>query len=713
MGLFEERKETIYNLIQDPIYRPMKAKEIAMLLLIPKEQREELQMVLDSLVHEGRIGLTKKGKYCKLGDSLVAGIFSMARNGYGFVKVNGQEEEIFIAEKNVHGAMQGDEVLVSVIERFRGTKLSEGVIDKVIKRAITEVVGLIRINKKFAFLIPYDKNVKEDIFIPSDSLNGAKDCDMAVAKIVKYPTDSLNAEGEVIEVIGNMEDVGADIVTLIRGYGIPDTFPEEVLEEVKKLPDKVLKEEYANRKDFRSLKTVTIDGEDAKDLDDAISITFEDGIYTLYVHIADVTNYVKEGSALDKEAINRGTSVYLVDRVIPMLPKELSNGICSLNAKVDRLALSVVMQIDEKGKILSSNIYESVINVDERMNYSDVNAIITNKDEKLIERYKDLVNEFQMMAKLSKLLRKNRHERGSIDFDLPECKIILDDKGKPVDIKPYERNDATRLIEDFMLAANESVAEEFFWRELPFVYRIHENPDPDKITELGIFINNFGYSLHVKDGEVYPLQLQQLLGQIEGSEYEALLSKLVLRSLKRARYSTSCDGHFGLAAKYYCHYTSPIRRYPDLQIHRIIKENLSENMSEKRISHYEKILGNIAVVAGVTERRADDVERECDKLKMAEYMQEHVGETFEGIISSVVGWGFYVELANTIEGLVSIDSLMDDDYEFNEKKYELVGRYKNRHFVLGEKVLVKVLRADKVIRKIDFEFVKDVEDVEG
>jgi ribonuclease R len=462
--------------------------------------------------------------------------------------------------------------------------------------------------------------------------------------------------------------------------------------------------------DIRTWQTVTIDGEDAKDLDDAITITKEGDVYKLGVHIADVTNYVQERSALDVEALKRGTSVYLVDRVIPMLPHKLSNGICSLNAGVDRLALSCIMTIDAKGNMVDHKIAETVINVDRRMTYTSVKKILEDKDEAEISEYKELVPMFELMEELAGILREKRRTRGSIDFDFPESKIILDSKGKPLDIKPYDRNVATKIIEDFMLAANETVAQDYFWQEIPFVYRIHDNPDSEKIQKLALFINNFGYGIKVTKDDIHPKELQKLLQKIDGTPEEALISRLTLRSMKQAKYATVSTGHFGLAAKYYCHFTSPIRRYPDLQIHRIIKDNLRGRMNEKRITHYDKILPEVAVQSSAMERRADEAERETDKLKKVEYMEERIGQTFEGVISSITSWGIYVELPNTVEGLVHVTALEDDYYFYDESVYEMIGDKSGNRYKLGQKVKVKVAATDKILRTIDFKIVLEEEE---
>ncbi len=455
---------------------------------------------------------------------------------------------------------------------------------------------------------------------------------------------------------------------------------------------------------------VTIDGEDAKDLDDAVSVVKEGEHYVLGVHIADVTNYVQENSALDREAYERGTSVYLVDRVIPMLPHTLSNGMCSLNAGEDRLALSCIMTVDEEGVVVDHEIAETVIHVNERMTYTSVRKILADHDEEECKKYKDFVPMFEQMAELSAILRKRRKKRGSIDFDFPEAKIILDEQGRPTEIRPYERNVATKLIEDFMLLANETVAEDYFWQEIPFVYRTHDVPDEEKIQKLCTFINNFGYSIHIGQDEVHPKELQKLLQKIDGTPEEALISRLTLRSMKQAKYTTMSTGHFGLATPYYCHFTSPIRRYPDLQIHRIIKDNLRGRMNAKKIEHYDKILPEVAKHSSEMERRADEAERETDKLKKVEYMSERIGEVFEGVISGVTEWGFYVELPNTVEGLVHVTTLVDDYFHYNESTYELVGEVTNIRYKLGQRVHVMVTGTDKILRTIDFRVVRENEE---
>ena len=484
---------------------------------------------------------------------------------------------------------------------------------------------------------------------------------------------------------------------------MPVFFPEKVLNQAERVAQDVSEADMEGRVDLRNVQMVTIDGEDAKDLDDAVSLTVEDGMYKLGVHIADVTNYVQEHSALDREALKRGTSVYLVDRVIPMLPHALSNGICSLNEGVDRLALSCLMTINDRGEVVDHNLCESVIHSNRRMTYTSVKKILEDKDSEEIAKYEELVPMFEQMGELAAILRKKRHKRGSIDFDFPETKVILDKNGHPVEIKPYERNTATKLIEEFMLIANETVAEHFFWQETPFVYRTHETPDAEKIEKLVTFIRNFGLNLKAGHKEdIHPKEIQKLLNTISGTDAEAMISRLTLRSMKQAKYSTESTGHFGLACKYYCHFTSPIRRYPDLQIHRIIKEEYRGRLNEYRVTHYRGILDQVANQSSTTERRAEEAERETIKMKKAEFMEEKIGETFEGVVSGITGWGIYVELPNTVEGLVHYTRMPGDRFFFNEATYEMIGEMTGRKYCLGQTVQVVVVDVDKISRTVDF-----------
>ncbi len=703
--VFNNRKNMLAELIlTNELYVPMKTKELAMLLQVPKEQRHELQEVLDALMADGTIGVTKKGKYCKPETTALTGVYESTKRGFGFVVVEGREDDIFIKESDSNGAFHLDKVKITITSEKKKDRRAEGKVLSVLEHQITELVGTFQKSKNYGFVIPDNGKIAYDIFIPQEKSKGAVTGHKVVVKINSYGGKGKNPEGEVTEVIGHINDPGTDIMSIVRAYDLPVEFPDNVMNYLKNIPDEVEAKDYSGRVDVRDMQMVTIDGEDAKDLDDAITLTEEDGIFHLGVHIADVSHYVTEGSPLDKEAVKRGTSVYLVDRVIPMLPHKLSNGICSLNEGVDRLALTCFMDIDYKGNVIAHRICETVVNVDRRMSYTNVKRILVDKDDAVIAEYKELVPMFERMEKLAYILREKRYKRGSVDFDFPETKITLDENGVPLEIKPYDRNVATRIIEDFMLIANETVAEDYFWQELPFVYRSHENPDPEKIIKLGTFINNFGYTIRIGD-EVHPKELQKLLGKIEGTAEENLIARLTLRSMKRAQYTTECVGHFGLAAKYYCHFTSPIRRYPDLQIHRIIKENLHGGMKEKRIDHYNRILPEIAKHSSTTERRADDAERDTDKLKMVQFMEKYVGDEFEGVISGMTAWGIYVELPNTIEGMVSLASMRDGYYVYDENHYEMINETSGKVYKLGQKVKVIVAGTDRVLRTIDFEFV--------
>ena len=584
---------------------------------------------------------------------------------------------------------------------------------KVLERGMPEIVGTYQLNRDFGFVISDNPKFSKDIFIPRKEAAGIKNGDKVIAVITDYGSGNKNPEGKNKENLGNIRTPGTDILAIVKSFGIPSEFPEKVMKQAQRVPDHVLDADRDGRLDLRHLQTVTIDGEDAKDLDDAISLTKEGDIYHLGVHIADVSNYVQYNSALDREALKRGTSVYLADRVVPMLPERLSNGICSLNQGEDRLALSCLMDINEKGKVVSHQIAETVINVNERMCYTDVKNILEDTDEEAKKRYDALIPMFFMMKELSGILRNSRHHRGSIDFDFPESKIILNAAGKAIDVKPYEANVATKIIEDFMLMANETVAQEYCTEEIPFVYRTHDNPDPEKVESLLTLLHNQGVKIQKAKEEITPKEIQQIIESIEGLPNEAMISRLVLRSMKQAKYTTECSGHFGLAAKYYCHFTSPIRRYPDLQIHRIIKDNLRGRlMREGRTEHYAEILDEVARQSSVCERRADEAERESDKLKKAEYMSYHLGEEFEGIISGVTGWGLYVELPNTVEGLVHVNTLRDDYYVFDQESYELRGEMTKKVYKLGDKVRVRVAEADKMLKTVDFELVSDIRDDE-
>ncbi len=700
---FTRRCKMIQDVMKEPAYVPMKIKDLAILLNIPKEQKSELQHVIDYLLEIGKISKSKKGKLGLPETFSEAGIYSGHPKGFGFVTIEGRDQDVFIPREETMGAMHGDKVLVVIEHESSGGHRAEGSIVRILEHANKEIIGLYEKNGGFGFVIPDNPKLSRDIFIPQGCDGSAVTGHKVIVKIKDYGNGrDKKPEGVITGILGHINDPGVDILSIVKAYGLPEEFPPDVMARLNEIPDKVAEENIAGRKDLRALPTVTIDGEEAKDLDDAITLEKTSAGYRLGVHIADVTNYVGEGSPLDREALKRGTSVYLTDRVIPMLPHKLSNGICSLNQGEDRLALSCIMDIDEKGAVTGHEIAETVIRVDLRMTYTAVNAIISDDDPQTKEKYKEFVDLFLQMKELSQLIRKRRKERGAIDFDFPESKILLDAKGRPIEIKPYERNAATKLIEDFMLMANETVAEDYYWQDMPFLYRIHEKPDEEKMVKLGTFINNFGYSIRMPGGEVHPKELQKLLDKIEGTPEEALLSRLTLRSMKQAKYSTINSGHFGLAAKYYTHFTSPIRRYPDLQIHRIIKECLHGNMDERKTAHFDRILSEVAVQTSALERRADEAERETDKMKKVQYMEHHIGEEFEGVISGVTNWGFYVELPNTVEGLVHVNELRGDYFIFDEAHYELVGEMTKKTYKLGQTVRVRVSACDRFARTIDF-----------
>ncbi len=705
----DKRKKVIMDLVSAEFYVPMKEKELAVMLQVSKEDRGELNRILNELLAEGKLSLTKKGKFIKAkhSDKELVGTFISHPKGFGFVEIEGRDEDLYIPENFVNGAFHKDTVRVSLLSGYsagQSGRRQEAQVIEILARGMKQIVGIYdKSNKNYGFVMPDNTKVGEDIFVPVERSKGAVSGHKVVCEITDYGKNNRKPEGKITEILGHVNDPGVDIMSIVKGYELPTEFSEKIMHQVERVANEVSEADMAGRRDLRAVQMVTIDGEDAKDLDDAVSLTRDGALYQLGVHIADVTNYVQENSALDWEARERGTSVYLVDRVIPMLPHKLSNGICSLNAGENRLALSCLMTIDQKGEVVSHEIVESVIRVDRRMSYTSVKKILDDKDEETCREYEELVPMFELMRELAGILREKRKKRGSIDFDFPESKIILDGQGHPVEIKPYERNVATKIIEDFMLIANETVAEHFHWMELPFVYRTHDNPDPEKISKLGTFIRNFGYSIKSRQEEIHPKELQKLLAKIEDTPEEALISRLTLRSMKQAKYTIDCTGHFGLACQYYCHFTSPIRRYPDLQIHRIIKEQIRGRLNEKRIEHYSEILPEVAKHSSEMERRADEAERETDKLKKVEFMEQHIGEIYEGVISSITTWGVYVELPNTIEGMIHVSMLPGDYFYYDDETYEMVGQATDIRYKLGQKILVRVNATDRLLRTIDFD----------
>lgn len=710
----EERKERIRGFLNDKSYHPLTFDELVVSLDVPREDIELFRQCLEELEEEGYIYRTKKNRYVapeKIG--LVAGTFQGHERGYGFVVPDDPGQgDLFVQSDRVKGAMHGDRVVARIIRYYSDDRNSEGEIVKILSRANEKIVGTFEKSYSVGYVIPDLKKIKGHVIVPLDKSMGAKPHQKVVVEITRYPEPERNAEGQIVEILGDADEKGVDALSILRAYKIPVDFPEEVIREARSIPQELTPEDYAGRRDLRGLTMVTIDGEDARDLDDAVSLEItENGNYLLGVHIADVSHYVKENSPLDREALKRGTSVYFPDMVIPMLPKELSNGICSLNPKVDRLAFSVFMEIDSLGRVVSHEIVESVINVNERMTYTNVYKILEEKDPELIERYRPLVPMFEKMKELALILMKRRNIRGAIDFDFEEAKIILDENGKPVKIGKYEITIANKIIEEFMLLCNETVSEHFYWAEIPFVYRIHEDPDPEKIKRLNEFLFNFGVRIK-GSGNVHPRALQDVLAKVKGTPQERVISTMMLRSLQKARYSDEHTWHFGLAANYYSHFTSPIRRYPDLIIHRIMKEYLHGKFDEKRNEHYSSILPEITKHCSERERSAEEAEREYEDLKKAEYMQQHIGETFTGIVSGITSFGMFVELDNTVEGLVRLTSMDDDFYDFDEKLQVLIGVRTGKVYRIGDTVEVVVTNADPKTRQVDFTLAGNVHEID-
>lgn len=701
-------KDKILEFMTEIAYKPMHRVELAKKFEIEKSQNKEFFKILTEMEIDGSIIRTKNDLYgIPERMNLVVGTLQGNRRGYGFViPENKDVSDVFVSSDFLNGALHGDKVITRVTMDGPGSKSREGEIIRILDRANETLVGLFENSKNFAFVIPTDTRISKDVFVTRSDSNGAKNGEIVEVKITKWPENRRNPEGEVINILGHKDDAGTDIKAIIKQHGLPEEFPEDVIAQTDKIPEEIDSDEIAKRLDLRDTTTFTIDGADAKDFDDAISIDkLENGNYKLGVHIADVTHYVKEGSALDKEALERATSVYLVDRVIPMLPEKISNGVCSLKPNEDRLTLSVFIEIDSNGKVEDYKVAESVISSKERLIYSDVSDVLEGKSDELKEKYSHLLEAFENMEELANILNKRRYKRGSINFDFPESRIILNDEGKPVDIVKVERRVADNLIEEFMLITNEVISENMYWTEIPFLYRIHEDPDAEKIEEFNKFIHNFGY--HLKGtGEVHPKELQGLIAKIAGEPEERVISTVMLRSLKKAIYSAEPEGHFGLAADYYSHFTAPIRRYPDLEIHRIIKAFINGQLKGKQIKRLEKILPEIANQSSKMERRADEAERETDDLKKVEYMEHKIGEEYDGIISGVVGSGFFVELENTVEGMVRVSSLQDDYYIYNEQMYGFMGERTKKIYKLGDAVRVKVEGVSIAARQIDFGLAK-------
>lgn len=705
----EEQEQKILELLKDEEYPPMKAKQIAMVMRVPKNEYNEFLNILGNLEMKMKIQKNRKNQYRIAEKVYYDGIYRKNAKGFGFVKIENEEDEIYIAKTNSSNALNGDEVLIEIIEEKNKVKKAEGKIVRILKHEKDTVVGIFQNNKNFGFVVPDDKNFGTDIFISKKNFGKAKNNHKVLVQITKYPEKGKKAEGKIIEVLGNVNETGVDMLSLIKEHKLPSIFPKQVVEEAKKCGNRIDEQDIKNRIDLRNEVIFTIDGAEAKDLDDAIGIKkLENGNYKLSVHIADVSYYVKPNSLLDKEALIRGTSIYMLGRVIPMLPRELSNGICSLNAGEDRFTLSCTMEIDKNGNVKSSEIYKAVINVTERMTYTDVQKILDNSDVDIIKKYEKHINEFKLMEELALILKQKRLEKGYLNLDIPESKIELDSEGRAINISKYETTFANEIIEQFMLIANETVAEKFFWLDAPFIYRVHETPDYEKVQELNKFLFNFGLKIKANKDNIYPKEFSKILEEIKGKDEEKVVSHLLLRTLKVARYEDINKGHFGIASKYYCHFTSPIRRYPDLFIHRIISKYLEENydVNEKFIEEYKKQAEERAKQSSEREKIATKVERESEDIKKAEYMENRIGEKYEGMISSVTSFGVFVELDNTVEGLIRFEDLGNEYFIYDEDRKRLIGERSNIVYKIGDKVKIRVKDASKLLRTVDFEIIE-------
>ena len=701
-----KKEDIILEFMKDENYTPMKAKEMAIILGVPKKEYNKFLEILNNLEENYKIVKNRKNRYKVIGENFVEGIYRKNMKGFGFVKVEGEDDEIYISKENSKNALNGDRVLVEITEEKTKIKSAEGKIKKIIKHEKDTLVGTFQNRQNFGFVVPDDKAFGTDVFISKSNFGKARDGHKVLVQITKYPEKGKNAEGKIIEVLGGPNQAGVDMLSLIKEYKLPSTFPEQVVQEAIKCGNKVDKKDIPNRIDCRDQVVFTIDGEDAKDLDDAVRvIKLENGNYRLDVHIADVSYYVKEGSFLDKEAQIRGTSIYMLSRVIPMLPRELSNGICSLNAGEDRFTLSCSMEINSEGKIVSAEVYKAVINVKERMNYHDVQKILDKSDKEVLQRYEKYISDFELMAELAEILKSRRLNQGYLNLDIPESKIDLDKQGRAINVGKYETSFSNEIIEHFMLSANETIAEKFYWLDAPFIYRVHEDPDLDKVKDLNRFLYNFGLKIKITNGKVYPTEVSKILEQIKGTEAEKVISTLILRTLKVARYEAENKGHFGIASKYYCHFTSPIRRYPDLFIHRIISKYIENNydVDEDWITEFKEKAIQRAALSSEREKVATKVERDSEDLKKAEYMESKIGEVYDGIVSSVTQFGIFVELENTVEGLIRFENLCNEYFIYDEDRKQLIGEKTNKVYKIGDKVRIKVISANKTLRQIDFQ----------
>ena len=655
-----------------------------------------------------KIVKNRKNRYRLAEKTYYDGIYRKNQKGFGFVKLEGEDDEIYISKENSQNALNGDRVLIEITEEKNKVKKAEGKVVKILKHEKDTVVGIFQNNKNFGFVVPDDKNFGTDIFISKKDFGKARNNHKVLVKITKYPEKGKNAEGKIIEVLGNVNEAGVDMLSIIKEHGLPYRFPEQVVEEAKKFGTKINNEEISKRVDKRDKNIFTIDGEDAKDLDDAVRVEkLDNGNYLLEVHIADVSTYVKENSLLDREALLRGTSIYMLGRVIPMLPRELSNGLCSLNEGEDRLTLSCEMEIDSKGNVVSSNVYKGVIKVTRRMSYTNVQKILDKSDENVLEEYKDYIKDFKLMEELAKILKQRRINNGYLDLNIPESKIELDIDGKVTNVSKYETTFANEIIEQFMLTANETIAEKFYWLNSPFIYRVHEEPDIDKVKELNKFLFNIGLKIKITNEHVYPKEFAKVLEEIKGKPEEKVISMLILRTLKVARYEAENMGHFGIASKYYCHFTSPIRRYPDLFIHRVISKYLEDdyNLESETLEKFEIEAKKRAKISSDREKIATTVEREAEDLKKAEFMEGKIGEEYLGVISSITSFGMFVELENTIEGLIRAHDIGDEYFIYNEERKMLIGERTNKVYKIGDKIKIRVKKASKLLREIDFEIV--------
>lgn len=695
-------REKIVNLIEDENYKPMDKNTLASIFSLNKRQRREIFNILDDLEREGRIFKSRNELYLPMGDSnLIVGRFQGNEKGFGFLIPDDEDiEDIFIPKVFTNSAMDKDRIIVKITTKAESDRRSEGEVVKILERTNKEIVGSFIDNKNFGFVIADNQNLGYDIFIPKGKSLRAKNKQKVVVNITKYPELGQNPEGEITEVLGYMSEKGTDILSVIRNYKLPEKFPEEVLNSLDNINQEVTDQDIENRLDLREETIFTIDGIDAKDLDDGVSIEKKpNGNYILGVHIADVAHYVDYKSPIDKEAFERGNSVYLLDKVIPMLPEELSNGICSLNPNEDRLTLSVLMEIDHNGGIIDYDIKETVIRSKARLIYEDISDLLEGKEVKVeLNEFKE---ELFLMNELAEILAKKRNSRGSLDFNFKESKIILDKNGRPIDITQEDRRIANRIIEEFMIITNEVISENYYWSQIPFLYRIHEEPEPTKMKEFKEIIHNLGYNLKGKN-EIHSRELQNLLEEVKGHDEESLISMLLLRSLKKARYSEIRDSHFGLASEYYSHFTAPIRRYSDLTIHRIIKDSINNKLNQKKKDKWEKELPDIANHVSETEKLAEDIEREVMDMKKAEYMTQYIGWEFTGKISSLTNFGIFVELHNTIEGLIRFQDMSDDYYSFDEVNYRVIGSTNNKIYKLGDRVNILVKDASPERRTINF-----------